>query len=147
MIQGLIDLAGGLAALDGIKQRARGRARQLALQIAVCVIGAVAVLTGLGFLLAALWVWLAPMYGALVANLLIGGGLALAGAGIALSAGSIGSGETPAAPAQPLAGFDTAAIGKMADDVEALLQRDGNSFKAMAVAVIAGFLTGRGLGR
>jgi formate-dependent nitrite reductase membrane component NrfD len=118
------------------------RARQSVVSAAIIMVGIVLALTGAGFLIAALWLHLADLQGAVAANLWIGSGILLVTA-VAIPM-LLKLQKRPAAPALPdmtqLARSAARQLGAGAGD-------PARTAQTLAIAAAAGFLLARMLMR
>lgn len=125
----------------------RDRMRAAAVSAAYSTAGGIICLLGAGFLLAALWLYLADWYGPLAANLWIGGGLVLIGI-IVVVAGK--QKQPPPKPAQTALGDIPELqpyVNAVAGQIDELLNKKGAGLQSAAVLAGVGFIVGRLLRR
>src|SRR5258708_28872276 len=108
IFQIVTSLAAAQLVLHGMQTRVQNAAKR---SILFAIAGVVAIAAA-GFLLAALWLWLASLYGAMIANLVIGGGLLAVVLVITLIAVNIGKSTQPQVAAS-LSGDTSGQIGDL----------------------------------
>ncbi len=141
MIENIFRLVGGVDALRGTVAQAQGRVRRTAQRAALYAASGLVALVAVGFLIAALWVWLASLYGALIANLLVGGGLAILALAIAVATSSAGEAQQPAAARpEPVKAESAADVLAAAN---AAFKGEGVGLQSTLVAIVIGFVVGR----
>ena len=141
LFQLVSSLATAQSALHGMQTKVQTAARRTA----VFLVAGVVTLVALGFFIAALWLWLTGLYGALIANVAIGGGLLAVVLILALIAASLG--KQPQPPPAPAAADVTAQVSELLTEFETLVKEDASSLKALAVAALIGMVVAKLLGR
>jgi hypothetical protein len=134
----ITSLAAAQTAVHGMQEKVQVAARRSAYFAAAALLAFAAA----GFLLAALWLWLASLHGAVTADLVVGGGLLAIGLvilGIGINTGKHRQESAPSG----FPGDAAAPIGELLGELEANLKDDGSSLKALAAAVLAGVLIAR----
>jgi hypothetical protein len=123
--------------LDSVKADIRDATRRAALRLALGILVAVLALSALGLALAALTVWLAGQYGAVVALLIMAGGMIVLAALLGMISSQVGAGRNRAAG---LAARTGPAVSESAGEGEPLA---GSLLTALAILAAAGILAAR----
>ena len=138
----LLRLAAIPVAVSRIKTNVRRSILFAVLTGVACLVAA----AGIGYFLNALWIYLATIYGAVNAGLIIGGGLVLLAAIIFVIA-MMSQSRSSLSPPPPMA-FDLPSIAtNLSSQVSAALQGPNTKLPAVALVVLFGYALGRGLRR
>jgi hypothetical protein len=146
MFAKLFQLVSTLVSAQTAIQGMQVRVQDAAKRSIVFLLAGVLALGALGFFIAAVWLWLAGLYGAVVANIVIGGGLLLVALILAAVAFNLGkSHQSP--PPNIAAGDASAQLGELLAEFETLVKEDASSLKAVAAAALVGIVLAKLLGR